>query len=70
VESKVVPLDLTVIVDIILRRSDPVWFHLFQCIIFTFAYTIFRCVNQLNVKVLVISVRTQLHDLHVFLFCH
>jgi hypothetical protein len=38
--------------------------------IFTFAYTIFRCVNQLNVKVLVISVRTQLYNLQAFLFCH
>jgi hypothetical protein len=38
--------------------------------IFTFAYTIFRCVNQLNVKVLVISVRIQLYNLQVFLFCH
>jgi hypothetical protein len=35
--------------------------------VFTFAYTIFRCVNQLNVKVLVISVRTQLYNLQVFL---
>jgi hypothetical protein len=26
--------------------------------------------SQLNVKMLVISVRTQLYDLQVFLFCH
>jgi hypothetical protein len=36
--------------------------------IFTLAYTIFRCVNQLYVKVMVISVKTQLYNLQVFLF--
>jgi hypothetical protein len=37
---------------------------------FTFAYTIFRWVNQLYVKVMVISVRTHLYNLRVFLLYH
>jgi hypothetical protein len=37
---------------------------------FTLAYTIFRCVNQLYVKVTVISIKTQLYNLQVFLFYH
>lgn len=41
VENKFVPIDVTVIVDIVRRRLDPLWFYLVHYILFREIYALF-----------------------------
>jgi hypothetical protein len=50
VESKVVPIDLTVIVDIVRRRLDPAWCYLFHYIIFREIYPLF-CITSISLVI-------------------
>jgi hypothetical protein len=46
VENNFVPIDLTVIVDIVRRRLDPSWFYLVHFILFRDIYTLFFIISM------------------------